>query len=163
MKKRVVVSQWFRSVDGALNTIAGYEAMNIIRKGQIRWLPKTDTVENPVYPAHLRHRCLIRTAGPVLSHIDVRRICDTASFKLYVGLVYAVGFVRSPSDAATALVDLWRIRLDRPPNAAGIISRLRSAASRPRVRAPEDNAHTNVRPTRSRQRVLTAFKPDWLA
>ena len=44
MKKRVVASQWFRSVDGAVNTIAGYEAMNIIRKGQIRWLPKTDTV-----------------------------------------------------------------------------------------------------------------------
>jgi transposase, IS6 family len=44
VKKRVVASQWFRSVDGALNTIAGYEAMNIIRKGQIRWLPKTDIV-----------------------------------------------------------------------------------------------------------------------
>ena len=44
MKKRVVASQGFRSVDGALNTIAGDEAMNIIRKGQIRWLPKADTV-----------------------------------------------------------------------------------------------------------------------
>jgi transposase-like protein len=44
VKKRVVASQWFRSVNGALNTIAGYEAMNIIRKGQIRWLPKTNTV-----------------------------------------------------------------------------------------------------------------------
>jgi transposase, IS6 family len=44
VKKRVVASQWFQSVDGALNTIAGYEAMNIIRKGQIRWLPKTDVV-----------------------------------------------------------------------------------------------------------------------
>jgi transposase, IS6 family len=44
VKKRVFASQWFRSVDGALNTIAGYEAMNIIRKGQIRWLPKTDVV-----------------------------------------------------------------------------------------------------------------------
>ena len=44
MKKRVVASQWFRFVDGALNTIAGYEAINIIRKGQIRWLPKGDTV-----------------------------------------------------------------------------------------------------------------------
>lgn len=44
VKKRVVTSQWFRSVDGALNTIAGYEAMNIIRKGQIRWLSKTDSV-----------------------------------------------------------------------------------------------------------------------
>jgi hypothetical protein len=36
-------SQWFRSVDGALNTIAGYEAMNIIRKSQIRWAGKDDT------------------------------------------------------------------------------------------------------------------------
>jgi hypothetical protein len=44
VKKRVVASQWVRSVDGALNTIAGYEAMNIIRKGQIRWLPKADVV-----------------------------------------------------------------------------------------------------------------------
>jgi hypothetical protein len=38
----VVASQWFRSVEGALKTIAGYEAMNIIRKGQIRWLAKGD-------------------------------------------------------------------------------------------------------------------------
>jgi hypothetical protein len=37
VKKRILASQWFRSVDGALNTIAGYEAMNIMRKGQIRW------------------------------------------------------------------------------------------------------------------------------
>jgi IS6 family transposase len=44
VKKRVVVSQWFRSVDGALNTIAGYEAMNIIRKGQISRLAKNDIV-----------------------------------------------------------------------------------------------------------------------
>ncbi len=45
MKKRVAASQWFRSVYGALNTIAGYEAMNTIRRGQIRWLPKTDIVD----------------------------------------------------------------------------------------------------------------------
>ena len=44
VKKRVAASQGFRSVTGALNTIAGYEAMNIIRKGQIRWLPKDDIV-----------------------------------------------------------------------------------------------------------------------
>jgi hypothetical protein len=43
-EKRVVASQWFRSVEGALNTIAGYEAMNIIRKDQIRWLSKTDVL-----------------------------------------------------------------------------------------------------------------------
>ena len=42
VKKRIIASQWFRSVEGALNTIAGYEAMNIIRKGQIRWLAKND-------------------------------------------------------------------------------------------------------------------------
>ena len=31
-------------MDGALNTIAGYEAMNIIRKGQIRWVAKDDII-----------------------------------------------------------------------------------------------------------------------
>src|SRR5262249_16859157 len=44
IKKRITASLWFRSVDGALNTIAGYEAMPMIRKGQIRWLPKGHTV-----------------------------------------------------------------------------------------------------------------------
>ena len=43
IKKRIAASLWFRSVDGALRTIAGYEAMHMIRKGQIRWLPKADT------------------------------------------------------------------------------------------------------------------------
>jgi len=42
VKKRVVGSQGFRSAAGALSTIAGYKAMNIIRKGQIRWLEKGD-------------------------------------------------------------------------------------------------------------------------
>jgi transposase, IS6 family len=40
LKKRIVASQWFRSVDGTLHTIQGYEAMHRIRKGQIRWLKK---------------------------------------------------------------------------------------------------------------------------
>jgi IS6 family transposase len=44
VKKRIAASLWFRSVDGALRTIAGYEAMNMIRKGQIRWLEKGDVV-----------------------------------------------------------------------------------------------------------------------
>jgi len=30
--------------EGALQTVAGYEAMHAIRKGQIRWLPKGDIV-----------------------------------------------------------------------------------------------------------------------
>ncbi len=42
VKKRIVASQWFRSVQGAVNTIQGYEAMHMIRKGQIRWLQKDD-------------------------------------------------------------------------------------------------------------------------
>jgi transposase-like protein len=44
IKKRIAASPWFRSVDGALNTIAGYEAMHMIRKGQVRWLAKGDVV-----------------------------------------------------------------------------------------------------------------------
>ena len=44
VKKRIAASLWFRSVDGALRTIEGYEAMNMIRKGQICWLAKGDTV-----------------------------------------------------------------------------------------------------------------------
>ncbi len=44
VKKRIAASLWFRSVDGALRTIADYEAMNTIRKGQVRWLAKGDVV-----------------------------------------------------------------------------------------------------------------------
>ena len=42
IKKRIVASLWFRSVKGALNTIAGYESMHMIRKGQVKWLAKGD-------------------------------------------------------------------------------------------------------------------------
>jgi hypothetical protein len=44
IKKRIAASLWFRSVEGAWRTIDGYEAMHLIRKGQIRWLPKGDVV-----------------------------------------------------------------------------------------------------------------------
>ena len=44
IKKRIAASLWFRSVEGAVRTIDGYEAMHLIRKGQIRWLPKGDVV-----------------------------------------------------------------------------------------------------------------------
>jgi transposase, IS6 family len=43
-KKRIAASLWFRSVEGAVQTVAGYKAMHAIRKGQIRWLPKGDLV-----------------------------------------------------------------------------------------------------------------------
>ena len=42
IKKRIAASLWFRSVKGALNTIAGYESMHMIRKGQVKWLAKGD-------------------------------------------------------------------------------------------------------------------------
>ena len=41
VKKRIAASLWFRSVDGALRTIAGSEAMNMIRKGQVSWRKTT--------------------------------------------------------------------------------------------------------------------------
>jgi transposase-like protein len=44
VRKRIAASLWFRSVDGASRTIAGYEVMNMIRKGQVRWLAKGDVV-----------------------------------------------------------------------------------------------------------------------
>jgi IS6 family transposase len=45
IKKRIAASLGFRSVDGALRTIQGCEAMNKIRKGQIPWLAKGHIVE----------------------------------------------------------------------------------------------------------------------
>jgi len=44
IKKRIAASLGFRSVEGAVHTVAGYEAMHAIRKGQIRWLAKGDVV-----------------------------------------------------------------------------------------------------------------------
>ena len=44
IKKRIAASLGFRSAEGARRTIEGYEAMHLIRKGQIRWLPKGDVV-----------------------------------------------------------------------------------------------------------------------
>ncbi|HET9321371.1 MAG TPA: DDE-type integrase/transposase/recombinase, partial [Bryobacteraceae bacterium] len=44
IKRRVNASQGFRSFDGAWRTIQGYEALHMIRKGQVRWLPKGDVL-----------------------------------------------------------------------------------------------------------------------
>jgi hypothetical protein len=52
-------------MDGALNTIAGYEAMNIIRKGQIRFIYRT-------FGIAARPRGTVRVAACV--HFGV---CDT--------------------------------------------------------------------------------------
>jgi IS6 family transposase len=45
IKRRVNASLGFRSFDGAERTIQGYEAMHMIRKGQVRWLAKGDVAE----------------------------------------------------------------------------------------------------------------------
>jgi transposase-like protein len=44
VKRRVNASQGFRSFDGAWRTIQGYEILHMIRKGQVRWLPKGDVL-----------------------------------------------------------------------------------------------------------------------
>jgi transposase, IS6 family len=44
VKRRVNAKQGFRSFEGAWRTIQGYEAMHMIRKGQVRWIPKGDIV-----------------------------------------------------------------------------------------------------------------------
>jgi len=43
-KRRVNASQGLGSFHGTLRTIQGYEAVHMIRKGQVRWLPKGDVV-----------------------------------------------------------------------------------------------------------------------
>lgn len=44
IKKRITASLGFRSAEGAWRTIQGYEAMHVIRKGQIRLVAKSDPV-----------------------------------------------------------------------------------------------------------------------
>src|SRR5580658_443232 len=44
IKKRITASLGFRSPEGAWRTIEGYEAMHMIRKGQVRWLEKGDVI-----------------------------------------------------------------------------------------------------------------------
>jgi transposase-like protein len=44
IKKRITASLGFRSAEGAWRTIEGYEAMHMIRKGQVRCLAKGDVV-----------------------------------------------------------------------------------------------------------------------
>ncbi len=44
VKRRINAKQGFRSFDGAWRTIQGYEVIQMIRKGQVRWLPKGDLV-----------------------------------------------------------------------------------------------------------------------
>ena len=45
IKRRIQASLGFRSFAAAERTIQGYEAMHMIRKGQVRWLAKGDIAE----------------------------------------------------------------------------------------------------------------------
>ena len=42
IKKRVNAKQGSRAFNAARRTIQGYEAMHMLRKGQVRWLARTD-------------------------------------------------------------------------------------------------------------------------
>jgi transposase-like protein len=44
IKRRVNAKQGFREFQAAQRTIQGYEAMNMIRKGQVRWVSGTDVL-----------------------------------------------------------------------------------------------------------------------
>ena len=44
IKRRVQAKQGFREFKAAVRTIQGYEAMNMIRKGQIRWMSGNDVL-----------------------------------------------------------------------------------------------------------------------
>jgi transposase-like protein len=44
IKKRITAGLGFRSAEGTWRTIAGYEAMHAIRKGQVRWVAKGNSV-----------------------------------------------------------------------------------------------------------------------
>jgi IS6 family transposase len=44
VKRRIHASQEFRAFHSAWRTIQGIETMNMIRKGQVRWLPTDDLI-----------------------------------------------------------------------------------------------------------------------
>lgn len=45
--------QGFRSFHSAWRTIQGIETVNMIRKGQIRWLPKSDILRQAAFISEL--------------------------------------------------------------------------------------------------------------
>ena len=53
VKRRVRASQGFRSFQSAWRTRQGIEAMNMIRQGQVRWLPKNDVAGQAAFVGRL--------------------------------------------------------------------------------------------------------------
>jgi transposase-like protein len=52
-KRRVRPMQGFRAFHSAWRTIQGIETINMIRKGQVRWLPKGDTARQVAFISSL--------------------------------------------------------------------------------------------------------------
>ena len=53
IKRRVRASQGFRSLSSARRTLQGIETVNMIRKGQVRWVPKGDIAGQVAFVAGL--------------------------------------------------------------------------------------------------------------
>jgi IS6 family transposase len=53
IKRRMRASQGFRSYEAACRTIQGIETLNMIRKGQVRWIPKDDIAGQVAFVAGL--------------------------------------------------------------------------------------------------------------
>ena len=53
IKRRVRASQGFRSLRAAQRTMQGIETINMIRKGQVRWVPKGDIAGQVAFVAGL--------------------------------------------------------------------------------------------------------------
>jgi transposase-like protein len=53
VKRRVRASQGFRAFHSACRTLQGIEAINMIRKGQVRWLPEGDIAGQAAFVGRL--------------------------------------------------------------------------------------------------------------
>ena len=53
IKRRLRASQGFRAFHSAWRTIQGIETVNMIRKGQVRWLPKDNIAGQVAFVAGL--------------------------------------------------------------------------------------------------------------
>ena len=53
IKRRVRATQGFRAFHSARRTLQGIETVNMIRKGQVRWLPKDDVVGHAAFVLRL--------------------------------------------------------------------------------------------------------------
>src|SRR4030095_2455146 len=81
IKRRIRASQGFRTFHSAWRTIQGIETVNMIRKGQIRWLPKNDVAGQVAFVAELfRHPCSgVIAEEQHLSIAVVFQVCNTST------------------------------------------------------------------------------------